>query len=78
MPDSLQSIDRKLSLIINLLAYQIVQDKTVAEGAPLLKRMGLSQSEIAEIFDSTANAVSVRLAEAKKKSKANKNKQKND
>jgi hypothetical protein len=72
--DPNQSIDRKLSIIIKLLSYQIVQGKTVAEGAPLLKRMGLTQSEIAEVFDSTANAVGVRLSEAKKKSQTNKSK----
>jgi hypothetical protein len=72
--DSIQLLDRKLTIIINLLAYQIVQGKTIAEGAPLLKRMGLSQSEIAGVFDSTANAISVRLAEAKKKANTTKSK----
>jgi hypothetical protein len=70
--DALHSIDRKLSLAINLLAYQIVQGKTIAEGAPLLKRLGFTQNEIAEVFDSTANAIGVRLAEAKKKSRTRK------
>jgi DNA-directed RNA polymerase specialized sigma24 family protein len=52
----------------------VVQGKTVAEGAPLLKRMGLTLSEIAEVFGSTTNSVNVRLNEAKKKSQANKSK----
>jgi hypothetical protein len=73
-PNSTLSIDRKLSIVINLLAYQIVQGKTVAEGAPLLKRMGLNLTEIAGVFDSTANAVNVRIAEAKKKAKTTKSK----
>lgn len=72
--DAIQEIDRKLSLIVNLLAYQVVQGKTVAEGAPLLKRMGLTLGEIADVFGSTTNAVNVRINEAKKKSKANKSK----
>ncbi len=72
--DALHSIDRKLALVINLLAYQIVQGKTVAEGAPLLKRLGFTQNEIAQVFDSTAKSVSVRLAEAKKKSRTLKSK----
>jgi predicted RNA polymerase sigma factor len=63
----MQSIDRKLSVLIALTAYQIAEGKTVAEGAPVLKRLGLSASEIADVFDSTANAVNVRIAEAKKK-----------
>jgi hypothetical protein len=72
--DSTYELDRKLSVIVNLLAYQIVQGKTVAEGAPLLKRMGLTLSEIAEVFGSTPNAVKVRINEAKKRSLANKSK----
>ena len=68
--DALDSIDRKLSILLNLMAYQVAQGKTVAEGAPLLKRLGLRQVEIAEIFGSTSNAIGVRLAEAKKKPKS--------
>jgi hypothetical protein len=63
----LESIDRRLSVLTNLMAYQLAQGKTIAEGAPLLRRLGLRQSEIAELFDSTSKAISVRLAEAKKK-----------
>jgi hypothetical protein len=65
--EDLKSIDRKLGVLISLIAYQIAEGKTVAEGAPVLKRLGLSSSEIADVFDSTAKAVSVRIAEAKKK-----------
>jgi len=63
-----RSIDRKLSVVIQLLAYGIVRDKTVSEGAPVLKRFGLTADEIASVFDSTAKAVGVRVAEAKRKS----------
>jgi len=66
----LQSIDRKLTVLISLTAYRIAEGKTVAEGAPVLKRLGLKSSEIADVFDSTAKAVSVRIAEAKKKTRA--------
>jgi hypothetical protein len=59
--------DRKFTLLANLMAYQIVKDMTVAEGAPILRRLGFSQTEIATIFNSTPNSISVRLAEAKKK-----------
>jgi len=65
--DVLSSVDRKLTTMSNLIAYQIVQGMTIAEGAPILKRLGLTATEIAAVFDSTANAISVRLAEAKKK-----------
>ncbi len=65
--DLLDSIDRKLSILINLMAYQVAQGKTVAEGAPLLKRLGFRPIEIAQIFGSSPKAISVRLAESKKK-----------
>jgi hypothetical protein len=64
---TLKSIDHKLSIMISLLAYQVVQKMTVAEGAPLLKRLGFTPTQIAAVFDSTAGAISVRLAEAKRK-----------
>jgi len=66
---NLEEIDRKLNILLKLLAYQTVEKKTLSEGAPLLRRLGFNPTEIAEIFESTANAVNVRLAEAKKKKK---------
>ncbi len=66
----LESIERKLAVLIALMAYQIAEGKTVAEGAPVLKRLGLTPSEIADVFDSTAKAVSVRIAEAKKRARS--------
>jgi DNA-directed RNA polymerase specialized sigma24 family protein len=65
--NSLGAIDKKLKTLINLIAYQIAQGKTLAESAPVLRRLGITPSEIAAIFGSTSGAVSVRLAEAKKK-----------
>jgi hypothetical protein len=61
-----QEINRKLDVLIRLLAYQTVEKMTLSEGAPLLRRMGFTAAEIATIYDSTANAVNVRLAEARK------------
>ena len=67
--NTLEDINRKLDVMLRLLAYQTVEKMTLSEGAPLLRRFGFTSSEIAAIYDSTANAVSVRLAEAKKKKK---------
>lgn len=67
---NLEEINRKLDTLIRLVAYQTVQKMTLSEGAPLLRRFGFTVSEIAAIYDSTANAVTVRLAEAKKKKKS--------
>jgi len=64
----LTSIDRKLSIIMNLEAYRIIKDMTITEGAPILRRLGMAPGEIASVFDTTSRSVSVRLAEAKKKS----------
>jgi hypothetical protein len=61
---------RRINVLINLISYQTVEKKTLSEGAPLLKRLGLSAGEIAAVYDSTANTVNVRLAEAKRKQKS--------
>lgn len=65
----LEDIDRKLDALLRIVAYQTVEKKTLSEGAPLLRRLGFTASEIAAIYDSTANTVNVRLAEARKKKK---------
>jgi hypothetical protein len=62
-------IRKKLDILCNLIAYQTVAKMTLSEGAPLLKRLGFTNSEIAAIYESTANTVAVRLTEAKKRSK---------
>ena len=66
----LEDINRKLDILIKLISYQTVEKKTLSEGAPLLRRLGLIASEIASVYDSTSNTVNVRLAEARKKKKA--------
>jgi hypothetical protein len=64
-----EEISRKLSILLKLIAYQTVGKMTLSEGAPLLRRLGFNSTEIAGIYESTANAVNVRLAEAKRKKK---------
>ena len=63
----LASIDRKLSILINLEAYRLVGQMTITEGAPILRRFGMEPLEIASVLDTTAGTVQVRLSEAKKK-----------
>ena len=67
--NDLGEIDRKLDVLIKLLAYQTVGKMTLTEGAPLLRRLGFTPTEIAAIYGSNSKVVSVRLAEAKKKTK---------
>jgi len=62
----LDEVARKLDLVVRILAYQLVADTTLSQGAPVLKRLGLSASEIATVFDTTANTVRVRLTESRK------------
>ncbi len=67
MTELLSALNNRIFTLISLMAFQVAEGKTLAEAAPLLKRLGLSQSEIATVLDSTSHIVSVRLAEAKKK-----------
>ena len=68
----LEEISHKLDVLINLLAYQTVEKMTITQGAPLLRRLGFTASEIAAIYGTNRNVVNVRLAEAKKKEKKSK------
>jgi DNA-directed RNA polymerase specialized sigma24 family protein len=61
------ALNRRLAVLIQLTAYQLVKGQTLAEAAPILRRLGLAPSEIAAVFDTTAKTVSVRVSEAKRK-----------
>ena len=72
--ETIAKIYTKLEVLIRLQAYSIIANKNVSEGAPILRRLGLTPTEIAAIFDTTSNSVKVRIAESKKKvSKSPKN-----
>lgn len=63
----LASLDRRLAILVKMEAYRLVKDMTIAEGAPILKRLGMTPAESADVFQTTAATVRVRLSEAKKK-----------
>ena len=65
--DSLLEISAKLDVLIRLVATRIGNTLSVAERAPLLSRAGLDRNTIAAICNTTPEAVSVRLAEARRK-----------
>lgn len=65
-------LNRKLDLVVRLLAYQLVSGKTLSHGAPILKRLGMNAFEIAAVFGTTPNTVNVRLAESRKGKKTKK------
>ena len=66
--DTLQSIDRKLSVIIKLLAVNSVKEKKEKDQMMFLKLMGLNSTEIGAILGKSATNVRVQLS-MKKKSK---------
>ncbi len=65
--EDLKGIEQKIDTLIKIYAYQIVAGKSMPEGVPILRRLGLTASEIAAVYDTSTNTVSVRLAESKKK-----------
>ena len=64
----LKSIDKRLSSITNLVAYNAVKDKPLNEQIMVLHNAQLSVNEIANILGKSPNNISVRL-HMKKKSK---------
>jgi hypothetical protein len=72
--EKMDELNQKLDLVVRILAYQLVSGKTLSNGAPVLKRLGLSASEIAAVFGTTQNTVNVRLTESKKAKKTKENK----
>lgn len=63
----LESIDRKLSVLMGLQAYLLVREMTITGGAPILRRLGMTPSEIGHVFETSAATVSVQISKAKKK-----------
>ena len=63
----LRELGEKLDKLILLIGSTVGKELSVAERAPLLSRAGLDRNAIAAICNTTAAAVSVRLAEAKRK-----------
>jgi hypothetical protein len=48
LQETIASIDRRLSVVVQLLAYQIIEGKKLAEAAPILKRLGLTNVRLAK------------------------------
>lgn len=63
-----EHVDEKLDLVARLLAYLVAaQHDNLEQRAVALSALGLSAAEIARVCNTTRNTISVRLAEAKKK-----------
>jgi len=63
----LQSIDRKLDVLLKLTAAILVSDKKLSEGAPLLAACGVDRQIIADLYSTTPDSASVQISKAKKK-----------
>ncbi len=65
-----QQINKRLDLIVTLLALNLVKDAgTQKEKILTLSSLGLKPAEIAALLGTTPNTVSVALSEVKKKNK---------
>lgn len=67
--DGIARLEAKLDAVIKLLALSSVAGKSLKESAVHLSKAGLAPKEIAALCDSTPNAVSVALSNAKKEGK---------
>lgn len=67
--NDIQSIDRKLSVVISLLLQIANVEKPFREQIRDLSTFGLNSSEIAEILDKKVGYVSKELSELKKNKK---------
>jgi hypothetical protein len=65
--EGLERLEKKIDVLIRLLAMTVGIGLPTAERAPMLQRAGLDRTAIAAVCNSTASAISVRLAEAKRK-----------
>jgi DNA-binding CsgD family transcriptional regulator len=65
----LQSISKRLGVLIALQISQRTENVSISEGVDLLTRFGLSPTEIAEILNTSTNTVNVTKARLKSKRK---------
>jgi hypothetical protein len=62
-----EKLNNRLDTLIRLLGMTVGVGLSTAERAPMLQRAGLDRNAIADICDASVDAISVRLAEAKRK-----------
>jgi DNA-binding NarL/FixJ family response regulator len=65
--DVLGNILERLDLIINLLALQVASDKSITEGARILKMAGLDNRSIANILNTSDGTIRVVTANLRSK-----------
>lgn len=70
--DLAKSIDKKIDVLIKLLAANVIQGKNKTEAIITLANLGIEANTISEIVQSAPNVVYARLSEQKKKEKTKK------
>ena len=70
----LSSTDLRLTIVARLLALEVTKGLSQLEAARILDRAGMNYREIAEVLGTNPDVISVRLAEARRKVRARKNK----
>jgi hypothetical protein len=63
----LRSLDRKMSMLIRLLALDVAKGRPLIEQIDLLHNAGLNPSEIATLLGKTPNNIRVQLHSLKKR-----------
>lgn len=69
-----KELETRLDTLIRLLGMTVGVGLSTAERAPMLQRAGLDRNAIAAVCDASVDAISVRLAEAKRKKPSKKKK----
>jgi DNA-binding CsgD family transcriptional regulator len=64
--NQIKTIDRKLNVLIKLVALSLTADKTQTEQIALLDRANLQPMEIASLLGTTPNTVRVALSKMRK------------
>jgi hypothetical protein len=59
-------LEAKVDVIIRLLAAPLIQDKPIAESAPMLSKLGLDNNQIATICNTAPNVIRTALLRAGK------------
>jgi hypothetical protein len=70
---AIKGLEARLTELTNLTAFLVAETQDgLGNKAVVLRRLGIGNSQIANICGSTANAISVRLAEAKRRQRKKK------
>lgn len=67
MAEEANGLREQMRILARLIALSLIEGKTQVEAIRVLSRTGMDRNEIARTVGTSANVVSVRLAEARRK-----------